>query len=158
MLKKGFIKLNNSIFKLVQRKPLLPENILLLFPHCLQASDCKQNILKNLDNCLRCGRCKVGDLLKLRDEFKVACIIAGGGRQAVQIARESWVKGIVAVACEKELFEGILATAPKPVFAIFNSQPFGFCKHTDVEIAKIRQAILKILKNDQLLPLQSNTL
>ncbi len=153
MLKKNFIKMNNSIFKLLQRTPLPAQNVLLLFPHCLQASSCKQNVTQNLDNCLRCGKCKVGELLKLRDEFKVECVLAGGGRQAVATARQPWVKAIIAVACEKELFEGIMATAPKAVFAIHNSQPFGFCKNTDVDIKQIRQAILRFVKGEtQLTP------
>lgn len=149
MLKKGFIRINNKMFKLIQRKPLLAENVLLLFPHCLQASDCKQNVTSDINNCLRCGKCKVGDLLRLRDEFKVTCFLAAGGRQAVAMARQPWVKAIIAVACEKELFEGIVATAPKSVLAIKNSQPYGFCKNTDVDISKIRQAITRYVEPQQ---------
>lgn len=148
MLKKNFIKMNNSIFKILKRTPVPAQNVLLLFPHCLQASSCKQNLMQSLDNCLRCGQCKVGELLKIRDEFKVACVIAGGGRQAVATARQPWVKAIIAIACEKELFEGIMATAPKSVFAIHNSQPHGFCKNTDVDMNQIRQAILRFVKGE----------
>lgn len=145
MFKKNIIKINNSLFKIFRRRPLSAKNILVLFPHCLQSSSCSQNITKNLDNCLRCGKCKVNELLNVRDEFQVECVVAAGGRQAVATARESWVQAIIAVACEKELFEGIVATVPKRVFAIHNSQPFGFCKNTDVDMLQIRDAILKLV-------------
>lgn len=150
MLKKNFIKMNNSMFQMIQRRPFNPENVLLLFPHCLQASDCKQNVTQDLKNCLRCGKCKVSELLKIQDELKVSCFLAAGGRQAVAMARQPWVKAIIAIACEKELFEGIMATAPKPVYAIYNSQPYGFCKNTDVDIVKIRQAIYRFVRSDRI--------
>lgn len=137
------------MFTLVQRKALAASNVLLLFPHCLQSSTCKQNVTSDINNCLRCGKCKVGELLKLRDEFKVTCYLAAGGREAVAQARQSWVKAIIAIACEKELFEGIVATTPKSVFAIHNSQPFGFCKNTDVDMDEVRKAILRFVRTEQ---------
>ena len=36
-----------------------PENVLLLLPGCIQDSDCAQNIVKDINQCKRCGNCAI---------------------------------------------------------------------------------------------------
>ena len=128
------------------RKPRAPAGgVLLLIPHCLQRSKCKRNIISDIDECSRCGQCNIAELIALRDELGVQCHLVGGGQEAIRRSRDPSVKVIVAVACEKELAEGIRATFPKPVVAVRNLQPEGPCKNTRVDVEPVRQAILEII-------------
>jgi len=85
-------------------------------------------------------------MLDLRDKFLLKCLVASGGRQAVKQARSDDVKVVVAVACEKELVDGIRAIFPKPVIAVINSRPNGPCKDTKIDAAKVREAIEGIVE------------
>ncbi len=122
-----------------------PANLLLLVPHCLQRCTCESNITQDIDRCNRCGRCNVADMLQLRDEFGIRCHLVSGGREAIAVVRDPAVKAVVAVACEKELADGIRAVIPKRVVAIPNERPNGPCKNTRVDIGAVRAAILDLL-------------
>ena len=140
MLDRPIVIANNFLTK-IRRTRCKPKELLLLFPICLQNSKCKQNIRTDLAECRRCGQCKVKDLLELAEEYGVQCAVATGGRLAAQRARSDSVRAIVAVACEKELHEGILAVFPKAVLAVPNLRPHGPCRDTDVDIESVRRAI-----------------
>ncbi|MBA4388277.1 MAG: hypothetical protein C0404_09875 [Verrucomicrobia bacterium] len=144
MFRRLIIRINNVVTAL-RRVRVKPANLLLLVPHCLQDSKCVKNLMQGINNCARCGLCNAAELLKLRDELGIRCNIAGGGRQAVQLVRDAETKAVVAVACEKELVEGIMASFPKPVHAVINIRPFGPCKDTEVDMTKVREAVEKFL-------------
>jgi hypothetical protein len=147
MLDKQIIAINNLISKL-RRRRVKPENILLVFPHCLQWSGCQQNIVQDLANCKRCGKCQICDLLELQERLGTRCHVASGGRQAVAMVKQNDIKVVVAVACEKELRSGILATIPKPIIAIPNEQPCGPCKDTRVNMESVEKAIRQVTAAD----------
>ena len=50
-------------------------------------------------------------------------------------------KAIVAIACERDLTEGILDTSPISVLGILNIRPEGPCKNTRVDLNKVLNAI-----------------
>ena len=122
-----------------------PDHLLLLVPHCLQRCTCESNITRDIDRCNRCGQCNVADMLQLRDEFGIRCHLVSGGREAIAVVRDPAVKAIVAVACEKELADGIRAVMPKRVVAIPNERPNGPCKNTRVDVDMVRSAIVELL-------------
>ncbi|HOX37112.1 MAG TPA: DUF116 domain-containing protein [Candidatus Brocadiia bacterium] len=124
-----------------RKKRCLPGEMLLLVPHCLQYSDCPHNIVGKIENCKRCGRCKIKILIELADEYGVKLYVASGGRMAVRQVKDDAVKGVVAVACEIELCEGMRASLPKPVIGVLNLRPNGPCKDTDVDISEVRNAL-----------------
>ncbi len=136
----------NRLQNRFQNGRIPPKNLLLLIPHCLQRCTCESNIKHDIDQCNRCGECNVGDLLQLREEFGILCHLASGGRQALEVVRNPEVKAVVAVACEKELTEGIRAVAPKRIIAIPNERPDGPCKNTRGEIETVRAAVLELLE------------
>ena len=145
MFDNTIIKLNN--FATRARKAQCPaENILLLLPRCIQWSKCSQDVVADIENCKVCGQCPLTELFKLKQKYGVQCLVAGGGRQAVAAVKRKDVKAIIAVACTKELSAGIIATLPKPVIAIKNTQPCGFCNNTQVEIEKVEEAIKRIVR------------
>lgn len=117
------------------------EAILVLLPSCLQAADCKQNVVGDLANCKRCGQCKIGPLLDICGRHGTEVGIARGGRVAAELSGQPHVKAIVAVACEKELRSGIFACLPKAVVAVPNTRPNGPCNETDVDTGEVERAL-----------------
>jgi hypothetical protein len=134
------VKVWNRVTRL-RRSRCKPGNLLLLFPSCLQYSECPEAIRADLANCKRCGRCGVKDLLELAEEYGTQVAVATGGRLALQRVKAEDVKAVVAVACEKELQEGMKGAFPKPVLGVVNLRPHGPCKDTEVDVDEVRGAI-----------------
>lgn len=139
------MKLLNLATRL-RRSRCKPERLLILFPSCLQYSECPQKITNDVQNCKRCGRCKVKSILELAEEYGCQCLVATGGRLALQIARGDGVDAVVAVACEKELQGGLRAVLPKPSLGVINLRPHGPCKDTDVDLAQVEEAVRWFLR------------
>ena len=144
MFDKPVVSLNNLIVKL-KKKKCLPESLLLLFPHCIQNTECKQNIKNDLNECKRCGKCRVKNLMELAEKYGVSIAVASGGRVALERVKADSVKGVVAIACEKELRIGIMAAIPKAIIAVPNLRPNGYCKNTDVLIEEVEKAVEKFV-------------
>lgn len=138
------VKVNNFITRL-RRPKVSSERILLLVPHCLQAQSCERNVRGDLDNCARCGRCPIAQILALRGKYGIRVELVSGGRKAVAAARQPDVGAIVAVACPKELTAGLKAVLPKPTLAVANRQPEGPCVNTTVDMAEVEQAIQQLI-------------
>ena len=56
------------------------------------------------------------------------------------------VKAVVAVACGKELRQGVLGVFPKAVLGVVNLWPHGPCKDTDVALEAVEEAIRWFLR------------
>jgi hypothetical protein len=92
-----------------------PSERILLMSHCLRPSQSctakydKKGLICD-DNCKEI--CVIGRLRKtaLSLNYKGVCI-APGGRLAIKYVKEMLPEGIVAIACHKELEEGIEAVA-----------------------------------------------
>ena len=143
-MRRFFIRLNNMITRL-RNVRAAPDSVLLLLPHCLQNSACEQNISTNPDRCRRCGRCDMAALLDLRDRYGIQCDVVGGGREALQRVKRAGIRAVVAVACEKELADGIRAVFPKPVVAVTNRRPHGPCRDTCVDVDQVESALRSVL-------------
>ena len=146
VLDKKFVSLNNLMTKL-RKKKCPPGGLLLLFPHCIQNSRCKQNIKHDLNECLRCGKCKVKELLELSEEYGISIAVASGGRIALKKVMAEEVQGVVAIACEKELRVGLMAAMPKAIVAIPNLRPHGYCVNTDVYLDEVVKAVKWFTRN-----------
>ena len=146
MFSRLFVRCNNRITRL-RRIKVLPGNLLLLVPRCLQKNGCPQMLGETIDDCKACGQCNVTDLLSIRDEFGIHCSLAAGGREALAFVRNPQIKAVVAVACEKELTQGILAVFPKPVLGVLNIQTNGPCRNTRLNPAAVRAAIRSMLSD-----------
>ncbi len=139
-VKKSFIEINNQLI-LSRHLQVPPERILILLPHCLQLSDCQRKITTNIENCRRCGRCTIKDLVELAQKYGTRIAVATGGTLARKIVKDYRPRLIIAVACERDLTSGIHDTYPLPVFGILNRRPNGPCWNTNVEVAKVEEAI-----------------
>jgi hypothetical protein len=144
MWRRAFIRLNNWLTR--RRGVRVPAgSILLLLPHCLQFSQCAHNITFDLDQCKRCGQCNIAELLTLRDRYGIPCKLASGGREAVARVKDPDIRAVVAVACEKELVDGIRACFPKPILAVTNVRPNGPCKDTRVDVERVVGALRELI-------------
>ena len=139
-VRRSFIKVNNELV-LSSRKPVLPEDLLLLLPHCVQRSSCPHRLVHHVDHCQRCGNCQVGALLDLRDKYGIRLAIATGGTIARRIVVQSKPRCIIAVACERDLTSGIQDSYPLPVFGVLNQRPNGPCIDTLVPLFALEDAI-----------------
>lgn len=139
-VQKSFVKINNELMLAEQRK-VPAQRIMLLLPHCLQASSCRRRLTHDPDNCGRCGRCPVGPLLDLRDKYGFRFAIATGGTVARRIIVKCRPQLIIAVACERDLASGIQDSYPLPVFGILNERPCGPCMDTLVDAAMVEHAV-----------------
>ena len=87
-----------------------PSDRILLLPHCLRRADSCQGKYSRLGlECCTCNpECPVNHLSQAALDlgYKGVCI-APGGRLAVNYVKEARPAAIVAVACQKELEEGI---------------------------------------------------
>jgi hypothetical protein len=140
MFRRLVIAVNNRITRM-RRVRVAASEVMLLLPHCLQRTGCDRNLIRGIDECLRCRRCNVPEFIGLKNEMGVRCAVAGGGRQASQLVRDPGVRAVVAVACENELAEGIFAAFPKPVIAVSNECPNGPCRDTCANVGSVRRAL-----------------
>lgn len=145
----SFVNVNDSLIKALDPK-YNASDVLILLPHCLQDTSCPIRITVNPDNCKRCGKCNIGDISKLAEEFGVNVAIATGGTLARRIVLKKKPKLIIAVACYRDLVSGIQDAFPIKTFGILNIRPQGPCINTKVDVQTIREALNKIvIKKDE---------
>ncbi|MBI3398855.1 MAG: DUF116 domain-containing protein [Deltaproteobacteria bacterium] len=144
-IEQAFIEINNQLVKGMGKK-FKPERILILMPHCIQYIDCKIKVTQNVRNCVGCGKCEIGELVGLSDEFTIDLFISTGGTIARRKVYEKRPNVIVAVACERDLTSGIQDAYPLPVLAVVNKRPQGYCIGTGVDVASVRNAIRELLR------------
>jgi len=148
-IRNSFIKVNNELV-CSEHRTYAPDKVLLLMPHCLQNSRCDHRLTYDIDNCVRCGKCPIKELLELRDKYGVHLAIATGGTVARRIVVKTRPRLILAVACERDLASGIQDTFPLPVYGVLNLRPHGPCLDTLVPFPEIEQALRRFLKPEHL--------
>lgn len=124
------------------------DNILILLPHCLQNDKCAIKITNNIENCKACGKCDIGDILKLKQKYGINIVVATGGTLAREWIKKTRPSFIIAVACERDLSSGINDVKHIPVMGVLNDRPNGPCFNTKIDIEKIDEAIKLFLKEE----------
>jgi len=143
-IRDSYVHINNSFIKVLKKK-FNPSEILILLPHCLQNTECGIRITVDIDQCIKCGKCDIGDLTKLAVNYKIPIAIATGGTLARRIIVKNRPKFIIAVACERDLVDGLHDVFPIPVYGVLNERPEGPCINTRVAVEKIEKALKSIL-------------
>ncbi|MDD4801610.1 MAG: DUF116 domain-containing protein [Syntrophomonas sp.] len=144
-IQRSYIAVNNNLVK--SKKLLLKgSQVMILLPHCLQDSDCPHKITMDINNCKKCGKCCISDIIDLGQKYDAIIKVATGGTMARRFIRDCRAKGVIAVACERDLSSGIQESGLLPVMGVLNCRPNGPCINTNVEIDKIEQALLTICK------------
>ncbi|UCF78453.1 MAG: DUF116 domain-containing protein [Candidatus Eiseniibacteriota bacterium] len=147
-VKGAFLEFNNALIAAGALR-VLPGRVLVLLPHCLQKSDCPQNLEGDIRNCADCGACAVSELKQLLSQCSVHSRIVGGGRFALQTVKEFNPDAIVGVACERELVAAVREMKRVPVLAVTNWRPEGPCRNTRVVIEKVEDALRILLKDSK---------
>lgn len=139
-LRTSFVKVNNSL-TIAQSGRIKGEKILVLLPHCLQIDICNRKITNDVNNCVRCGRCPVGELVALGEQNGLKIEVVNGGTLARRRVADFHPDGIVAVACERDLILGIQDVHPIPVYGVINDRPNGPCVNTCVDMSMVEHAV-----------------
>ena len=143
-VRRSFVAINNRLVQ-AEARHVRPEKLLILLPHCLQNHECVVRITGDVENCKRCGKCKIKDLVELSEKYGIAISVATGGTLARRIVVEKKPSVIIGVACERDLTSGIQDSYPIPVFGILNRRPFGPCYDTDVDLELVERGVLTFL-------------
>lgn len=138
-LKRSLININNWLVRISKKEPA--RNLLILLPHCIQYSECKIRITRNVYNCESCGKCGIKEFTRFAKELNLNLFVATGGTLARRVVDETQSDAIVAIACERDLMSGLMDTYPLPVLGITNERPFGPCFNTKVDLDKVKEAI-----------------
>ena len=134
---------------LTQLSCIATDQRILLLPHCLrQSSTCKAKYNQQGLQCARCNAdCAVNRLTNAASQkgYKGICV-APGGRLAVNFVKEKKPQAIIAVACGKELEEGIQGVKgltfdqQAPLIVVIPLTKDG-CIDTEVDIEKALEII-----------------
>ncbi len=146
-IRESFVHVNNAFVNTINSM-FKPSEVLILLPHCLQNNNCEIRITNNYMNCKNCGKCDIGDLKNIAIEYKVHLAIATGGTLARRIIVKIRPKFIIAVACQRDLVDGIQDVFPIPVYGVLNERPEGPCVNTRVNSKKIKIALDTVLVNN----------
>lgn len=144
ILQESFLNFNNEIV-LCQAEGKTFKNILLLVPHCLQNAECKKRITVDIEECDECGKCDIAAIKRLAKHHKVTAVVATGGSLARKLVKDNMPDVIVAVACYRDLTDGVRDAYRVPVYGVLNRLPKGPCKETRVSINNIEFALKKFL-------------
>lgn len=143
-IERSFIEVSNQIIQNRKIK-VSPDRLLLLTPHCLQQESCPHKITRNVNNCKKCGRCKIGELVALSEKLGFHFVVSTGGTLSRQMIKSIKPKAVLAIACERDLTSGIQDTYPLPVIGVLNERPCGPCNNTTVDIKKVEIAIKEFI-------------
>ncbi len=139
-IRKIFIKINNA-YIYSNKYNFNSEKLIILIPHCIQNHNCKLKVTNDIDNCKKCGMCKIKELLQLKEKYNTKIFIATGGTLARKIIIDNKPKAVIAVACERDLTSGVKDVKKIPVLGVFNSRPNGPCVDTNINIKEVEKAI-----------------
>ncbi len=144
-LGESYIKVNDSLVRALKPR-YNPDDVIILLPHCLQNTDCSIRITVDVNNCKNCGKCTIGKILEIANNFGVEVFVATGGTLARRIITEQKPKLILAVACYRDLVSGIQDAYPINTFGIMNIRPFGPCVNTGVDTDEIETTLKRVIK------------
>ncbi|BDU50977.1 DUF116 domain-containing protein [Haliovirga abyssi] len=145
LLAKKFMKFNNKFaINRLKKKKIPTEKIAILLPHCLQDDNCLFKITSDISNCKKCGKCKIGEIVKLKEKYDIKVKVATGGTLARLFIKKTRPKFIIAVACERDLITGIYDSFPLNVYGIFNERINGPCYNTNVNVNEIEEVLKKV--------------
>jgi len=137
-LRESFTAVSNALFKAqAKRGRFSADRVLILLPHCIQWHDCPWKITWSIEHCHECGKCPLGDLMRIHGQLGISVYVATGGTVARRVVIESRPTIILAVACPRDLSEGMVDVYPIPVYGILLSRPNGPCFDTNLELYKV---------------------
>lgn len=118
----SMLQVGNHLTRILYQ-PIAKDELLILVPRCLSKQTREE-------------------LIELTKSYHLNFHIAAGGSQAREILKEKKSKGIIAVACERDLYAGVKDVPSHiPVLAIANTRPEGPCTNTLVDLDQLKSSI-----------------
>ncbi len=145
-IQRSFIEVNNQLVH-SRSLDIKAEELLLLLPHCLQNDKCFYKITHDINNCHRCGKCQLPEIMQISQEKGVKTVVVSGGTLARRALKKHKPRAVVAVACERDLSSGILDSFPLPVIGVLNERPEGPCFNTLVDLTALQKSLDIFLKD-----------
>jgi len=100
---KVYVELKNSAYKKSFRKVPKKDRVLFL-PQCLRNSKkCRAELTKLGYDCRMCGACKIYEIKKRAEKLGYRVFIVPGAQMTLALMKKFRPKGVVGVACIKEL-------------------------------------------------------
>lgn len=144
-IQSSYIAVNNNL--VVSKKLMLNgQQVMILLPHCLQDSECPHKITMDVNNCKRCHKCSICDLIELGEKYNSVVKVVTGGTLARRVIKKDRPRGVVAVACERDLSLGIQEASGTPVIGVLNCRPNGPCFNTGVDLKAVEEALQAMCK------------
>ncbi len=143
-LRRAFIERNNDLVASLKKHS--PDQVVIILPHCLQVTDCNIRITTDISNCKMCGKCSIGEIRRVTEEFSINPFVVTGGTLAKRLVADLKPELVIAVACERDLVEGVKEVFPFEVYCIINIRPEGPCINTTLNVDELRTAISKLIK------------
>jgi hypothetical protein len=136
--------------KMALLKAIDPEDRVLLLPHCLRRSEhCQATYERGLGlQCKKCDLdCPVNRILQVAEASEIGGIcVAPGGSIAVEYLKKHKPRGILAVACPKELVMGVESVGSMsdngwdPVVVAIDLLRDG-CVDTEVDVELVKEFV-----------------
>ncbi len=104
-------------------------------PHCMRnIKSCKAKIGEDGYQCLKCGDCKIHDIVKACEKRNIKWYMVGGGSQLMNIIKKYKPKAVIGIACFNEVKLGFdqLMHLDIPGQAVLLSK--SGCVNTDVDL------------------------
>lgn len=143
-LRRIYININNLVVRNRLQKKHTTE-MLILLPHCMQNKDCSSRVTEGIENCRRCGCCKIGEVADITEHSGIRTVVAKGGTAARNTVKECKPDFILAIACERELMSGIGDVGSIPVIGVINQRPNGYCTNTTVDMPQLKKTLQELL-------------
>ena len=121
-IQRSFIEVNNQLIY-ARAFNVKAGELLLLLPHCLQNDGCSYKITRNAENCRRCGKCQLPEILEISSRSGIKVRVVSGGTLARRALKEYGPRAVVAVACERDLSSGINYSFTLPGVGVLNESP-----------------------------------
>jgi hypothetical protein len=144
MIRSLFIDINNLFVESGNIRKS-PDKIMLLLPHCLQDSECTRKITNDVSNCVRCGCCKMGEIIEMAEKRGVGVFVVTGGTAARNTIAKVKPEIVLSVACERDLAIGISDVSKIPVIGVLNHRPNGPCVNTTVDVDVLAEKLDRII-------------
>ena len=121
------LRVYNGLMAARSRKGVSPEELLILLPRCL-------------------GKDAMQAAMSVSERYGVPLFVAARGRYARQMIAMRRPKGVVAIACERDLVSGVHDVAAKlPVLGTTLALPDGPCRNTEFAIGELEGQVRTML-------------
>ncbi|EHP88569.1 protein of unknown function DUF116 [Methanotorris formicicus Mc-S-70] len=117
------------------------KNKVLILPHCLRDAKCPAKLTPNGVECVFCGRCCIGEIIKTAKENGYKVFIVPGSTFLKRILRDVKPDGVFGVACSRDLFYGMNYLSRKGIPAQGQALIKDGCINTMVDVNELLQRL-----------------